>query len=168
MEGRLLSDEKGRWKNVLLSKYDIDLSQIRTNVKCHSWWWRDLCQIRTNAKCHSWRWRDLSKSCGEGDDVGWFQGALGWKVGEGDKIRFWEDTWAARSPLSSLYPRLFSLTLDQWLTVVEVGVWEYVMWFWRLRLRRDRFQWESTHEEDLIRLISRVKLCREVRILRCG
>jgi len=41
----------------------------------------------------------------------WFQKAIGWRIGDGDKARFWEDSW------------FNSISLDQGLTVGEVGEW---------------------------------------------
>jgi len=114
-------------------------------VKLQSWWWRDLC-----------------KSYGEGEELGWFHGALGWKVGSGDKVRFWEDTWNGSSPLKVVYPRLFSLSLNQGQKVPEVGVWEDDVWHWTFRWIRARFQWESEQKDDLLRSLARVKLSREV------
>jgi len=42
-----------------------------------------------------------------------------------------------------------------------MGEWEDAVWLWRFRWRRTRFQWESTEEEDLIRIISRLKMSKE-------
>jgi len=84
---RLMGEEKGLWKEVFLSKYGMDIGQNHSNVKLHSWWWRDLC-----------------KSYGEEEEVGWFHGAIGWKVGSGDNVRFWKDAWVGSSPLRDIYP----------------------------------------------------------------
>jgi len=81
-------------------------------------------------------------------------------VGSGDKVKFWEYAWFGGSPLHNLYPRLFSLSLDQGLTVAEVGEWEDFVWLWRLRWRSVRLQWKSTQEEELLRLLSSAKLLR--------
>ena len=84
-------------------------------------------------------------------------------MGSGDKVKFWEDAWFSGSPLRNLYPRLFSLSLDQGLTVAEVGEWEDFVWLWRFRCMRVRLKRESTQEEELLRLLSSVKLLREVK-----
>ena len=68
---RMLTEEKGKWKDILLSKYDLG---IGSNSKTLSWWWKDL-----------------SKVCEEGEEEGWFHKRVAWKVGAGDKVRFWED-----------------------------------------------------------------------------
>ena len=80
--------------------------------------------------------------CSEGGGEGWFQEQVGWKVGRGDKVRFWEDVWAGNSNLKTLYPRLFSLSLNQGQKVEEVGVWDDLVWRWSLTWRRSRFEWE--------------------------
>jgi len=98
----------------------------------------------------SWWWRDLSKIC-----CGWFQEGLLWKVGSGDKVRFWEDNWIGGSHiLSSMYPRLYALSLDQGRTVGEVGVWAESTWNWRLRWIRVKFVWEVVQEEEMVSKIS--------------
>lgn len=43
----------------------------------------------------------------------------------------------------------------------ELGVWEELVWRWSLRWRRDRFEWESTMEAELVMYISRAYLNRE-------
>jgi len=42
---RLISQEKGKWKEVLLSKYGPQLDDTRIPVKYQSWWWRDIKKI---------------------------------------------------------------------------------------------------------------------------
>ena len=39
---RLISQEKGKWKEVLLSKYGLQLDDTQIPVKYQSWWWRDI------------------------------------------------------------------------------------------------------------------------------
>jgi len=119
---RLLSNEQGKWKDILVSKYSMESGRRPSQEKPQSWWWRDL-----------------SKICGEGVEEGWFQSVVQWKAGFGDKVKFWEDAWLGRNKLINLYPRLFSLSLDQGRTMGEVGVWEWSVWYWRLRWKRERF-----------------------------
>ena len=101
---RCISDEKGRWKEVLDSKYSLENNREQIQVKYQSWWWRDLM-----------------KTCKEGGGDGWFQGQVGWILGGGDKVRFWEDVWVGSSNLKTLFPRLYSLSLNQGQRVEEVG-----------------------------------------------
>jgi len=115
----MVSNEQGRWTDIFLSKYGLELDWSQTSMKFQSRWWRDLCSV-----------------CGDGEEEGWFQKAIRWKVCSGDKARFWEDAWAGTDNLVNMYPRLYFLSLDQGLTVAEVGGWEESMWHWRLSWRR--------------------------------
>ena len=63
--------------------------------------------------------------------------------------------------LKTLFPRLFSVSLDQDKTVAEVGSWEDSDWNWRLRWRRARFSWESAMEGELLNLITGKTLSKE-------
>ena len=47
-------------------------------------------------------------------------------------MKFWEDVWIGNSNLKTLYPRLFSLSLNQGLKVSEVGEWVDAVWRWNL------------------------------------
>ncbi|XP_068466531.1 uncharacterized mitochondrial protein AtMg00310-like [Phaseolus vulgaris] len=141
---RIVSEEKGRWKDLLVSKYGMNLDRSLGPVKFQSWWWRDL-----------------QKVCTEGEGGGWFHNQLVWKVGGGEKVNFWEDVWIDNINLKSLYPRLFSLSLDQGLMVIEVGEWVGAAWRWNLRWRRDRFEWETLLETNLVQLLSRVSLLKD-------
>ena len=123
------------------SKYGIDLDCLQTPMKFQSWWWRDL-----------------QKVCTEGEGVGWFQHQLAWRLGSGDKAKFWEDVWIGNSNFKTLYPRLFSLSLNPGLKVNEVGEWVDVAWRWKLRWRRDKFEWETLLEANFIQHISRASL----------
>ena len=40
----------------------------------------------------------------------------------GDKTRFWEDKWLGRDKFMSLFPRLYSLSMDQGMVVGEASV----------------------------------------------
>jgi len=81
----------------------------------------DLESPQTPMKFHTWWWRDLHKVCRKGRGAGWFQQQLVWKLGGGDKAKFWEDVWVDNINLKTLYPRLFSLSLNQGQKVEEVG-----------------------------------------------
>jgi len=142
---RLLSEEKGKWKDILVSKYSIDVRSNQVFGKTHSWWWRDL-----------------SKACEEGEEAGWFQKSIAWKIGSGDKVSFWEDAWLDDIKLRSLFPRLFSISLDEGKTVGEVGYWEDSGWNLRLSWRRPRFNWESAMEGDLLNRIHGKLVSKEV------
>ena len=99
--------------------------------------------------------------CREGEGDGSFQKEVGWNVGCGDKARFWEDVWVGNTNLKTLYPRLFSLSLNKGQKVGEVGVWEESVGRWKLRWKRDRFEWEIPFETDLRIHISRVSVIKD-------
>ena len=91
-----MSEEKGKWKEILVSKY---CNGVVSNQDC--------------GKHHSWWWSDLRKVCDEGEGEGWFCNHVAWKVGNGDKIRFGEDAWLDNNKLKSLFPKLYSISLKQ-------------------------------------------------------
>ena len=105
-----MNDERGKWKDILVSKYGSEVGRSHARLKWQSWWWRDL-----------------SKACGEGEDE-WFQKSVVWKVGDGGNVKFWEDAWVTNNNLKSLYPRLFSLSMDQGMKVGEVSTQESYGW----------------------------------------
>jgi len=119
---RLMSDEKGKWKDILESKYMVTSGNSQVRPCNQSWWWRDL-----------------EKICKDGNGVGWFQQAVTWNVKSGDSVRFWEDPWTNDNNLKELFPRLFSLSLNQGMTVGEIGYWDDHGWHWHLNWRRERF-----------------------------
>jgi len=73
---RCISQEVGKWKELLFSKYGGELDCPHIPVKHQSWWWRGIIKV-----------------CREGGGDGWFQEKVRWKLGRGDKVRFWEDVW---------------------------------------------------------------------------
>ena len=134
---RLMSEENGKWKQILLSKYGSGVGTNQGSGSQNSWWWSDL-----------------GKVCDEGEGEGWFHNHVAWKVGNGDKIRFWDDAWVDNNKLKFQFPRLYSISLDKGKLVGELGRWEELGWSWRLRWRRARFEWEKSMEADLMNLIT--------------
>ena len=120
----MVSNEHDLWKEIIDSKYGLEIGRSHSHMKSQSWWWRDLC-----------------KACGDGEEKGWFQEAIRWKVELRDKVKFWKDSWVGNIMLSNMYPRLYSLSLNQGLMVSEVGKWEENVS--QLRWRRARFDWEA-------------------------
>ncbi|XP_068466293.1 uncharacterized protein [Phaseolus vulgaris] len=80
--------------------------------------------------------------------------------GRGDKVRFWEDVWIGDTSLKFLLQRLYSLSVNQEYKVEDVGVWEGSEWKWRLEWRRDRFEWESELEANLLEYLVRADVKR--------
>jgi len=106
-----MSDEKGKWKDILESKYSATSGNDHARPCYQSWWWRDL-----------------EKICREGNGEGWFQQAVTWNVRSGDLVHFWEDPWVNNKSLKELYPRLFSLYLNQGMKVGETRFWDSYGW----------------------------------------
>jgi len=84
-----------------------------------------------------------------------------WNVRSGNSVRFWEDPWIDKNNLKDLYPRLFSLSLNQGMTVGETGFWDDYGWHWHIKWRMERFQWELVLEEELLSILSRRVLHKE-------
>ena len=61
---RMLNEEKGKWKEILVSKYDREGAGHEVSNNHYSWWWKDL-----------------SRATGEGEGTGWFHKSIGWNVG---------------------------------------------------------------------------------------
>ena len=141
---RIMSNEGGKWKEIMSSKYGSVAENIQLRSKYQSWWWKDLTKI-----------------CGEGVAHGWFQKVIGWKVGNRAVVRLWEDVWLGNECLRSTYPKLFSLSLDQGKKVGEVGEWEENRWRWNLSWRRDMFQWETDLEVDMLSRLSMGAICKD-------
>ena len=74
---RIMSNEGGKWKEIILSKYGTEAENIQLRSKHQSWWWKDLTKI-----------------CGEGAEDSWFQKANAWKVGNRAIVRLWEDYYS--------------------------------------------------------------------------
>jgi len=64
----LQGHERGKWKDIINSKYGSVLGQPPTPIKYQSWGWRDLIKV-----------------CGEEGMTGWFNKAVGWMIGAGTK-----------------------------------------------------------------------------------
>ena len=141
---RIMSNEGGKWMEIISSKYSSSAENIQLRLKDQSWWWKYIIKV-----------------CGEGVANGWFQKTIGWKVGNGAVVRLWEDLWLGNECLRSAYPRLFSLSLDQGKKVGEVGEWEENRWRWNLNWRRVRFQWETKLEVDMLSRLSLGALCKD-------
>jgi len=158
------------WDNVCkpLKEGGLEVKEVKNfNVALLTKWiWRIMSNeggenLQLRSKYQSWWWKDLTKICGEGVAHGWFQKAIGWKVGNGAVVRLWEDLWLGNECLRSVYPRLFSLSLDQGKNVGEVGEWEENRWRWNLNWRRDRFQWETDLEVDMFSRLSMGAMCKD-------
>ena len=105
---RFLIEERGSWKEILVSKYGRESGSNQLPLKRQSWWWRDLIKVN-----------------GEGEGTRWVREAIGWKMGAGDKASFREDNRAGNYNFKTMFPWLYSLSLDKgkrgWSEVVCIG-----------------------------------------------
>jgi len=142
---RLKSEERSFWKDILVSKYGGWRGlKSQGQIRKESLWWRDLRKV--------WFLE------GWGND---FEGRGRWEVGDGKEIRFWEDKWLENISLLHKFPRLFSISLDTDCTLSQVGVWINNVWTWKLRWRRNLFEWESSLVVLLLQLLDNKRLTRE-------
>ena len=74
-------------------------------------------------------------------------------VGNGPKTLFWWDMWLDGDCLKNIFPRLFSVTLQQDKFIANMGVWNGVECHWNLEWRRPLFEWEIEQLHDLESLI---------------
>jgi len=42
---QLVSEDEGKWKDLLVSKYGTKAGNLRVHVKHQSWWWTDLSKV---------------------------------------------------------------------------------------------------------------------------
>jgi hypothetical protein len=87
------------------------------------------------------RGEGATKRKGEGGN--WFEETIQRKVGNGSNTYFWTDTWVESVPLRGRFVRLFYLSANKDLTVVEMFCLGWgergQAWLWR----RILFAWEE-------------------------
>jgi hypothetical protein len=76
------------------------------------------------------------------------------KVGDGRRCRFWEDVWLGENPLANMFPRLYSISLDQHITVHQV----FAAGISNLRFRRAIVGEKLVHWDNLKALCMNVTL----------
>jgi len=72
---------------------------------------------------------------------------IGWKMGRGNKIMFWKDYWEGGRSLRDAYPWLYANSMQKVLRIKDVEQWTGKGWEWKLRWRRDWFEWERPSVE---------------------
>jgi len=117
---RLGYEEKGLWKDVIVSKYGS---------------WRNLEQECSRENESRW-WRDLRNICGKSEEGRWFNESFRWKVGRGNKIIFWVDCWVGKMFLKDTFSRIYANSTHKELNLEEMGVWHGDEWEWKLWRRR--------------------------------
>jgi hypothetical protein len=106
-----------------------------------SLWWKDLCDL------DDW-----------GDNSNWLGDVVLRSLGNDRHTRFWRDVWIGDAPLSLLFPRLFSISLQKEASVEELLKVEDGRRWWDFHWRRNLFQWEVERVDLLIDRLVNVSL----------
>jgi hypothetical protein len=120
---KLLDNKQAVWKDVLISKYGVNVvGKVVIGEENIPWfsslWWKDVCSIGSNL------------------GVNWFSQCVTKKIGNGALTSFWVDNWIGDSPLKDRFPRLFSISNQKEASVAEIwdpGIGEFG---WRFNWRR--------------------------------
>jgi hypothetical protein len=143
---RLLQPELPLWKEVLVTKYgnhilsQEDWSNRRVPTSSSNWW-KDICALDRVVEGKNWLLESISR-----------------KVGNGTSTLFWTSNWLGGTPLSLLFPRLFSLSNHKNCVVVEFFTREGDGGRWSFSWRRTLFQWELVLVTNLLELLEPVNL----------
>jgi hypothetical protein len=144
---RLLNrDDSPLWKEVLVAKYGINIvNNVRLSLEVPpyfaSLWWKDLCDL------DDW-----------GDNSNWLGDVVLRSLGNDRHTRFWRDVWIGDAPLSLLFPRLFSISLQKEASVEELLKVEGGRRWWDFRWRHNLFQWEVEKVDLLVDRLVNVSL----------
>jgi len=125
---RMLVDTCGLWYRVLVARYGELGRRLEVGSRSVSSWLREVGRIRDR---------------GGGDGSSWFTENVSMKVGDGFDTLFWYDRWIGGVPLCERYSRLFDLSENKTIIVVNLfsvssDHWGDV-WRWRRRL----WAWEE-------------------------
>lgn len=135
---RLFKEDKGIWRQVLESRYGVNLEgsrglDVTEDLKIGSYWWNDICRLGRLNSC-----------------TDWFQAGLKRKLGRGNKIRFWEDVWFGPNSLMNFFPRIYNISLDKDKEIEKLGTWSEGRWSWSLSWRRNPFDREVGEMSELL------------------
>jgi hypothetical protein len=127
-----LFNEKGDWQTLLHSKYLKKATQGQVEAKPgDSHFWQGLMDV----KRLFWPCTKI-------------------KVGDGQRCRFWEDVWLGENSLANTFPRLYSISLDQHITVHQV----FAAGISNLRFRRAIVGEKLVHWDNLKALCMNITL----------
>lgn len=74
---------------------------------------------------------------------GWFEENIHRKIGDRRNTLFWHHKWVGKiGNLKMKYKRLFDMFVQHHEVISEIGVWKDGRWEWKLRWRRELFEWE--------------------------
>lgn len=110
-----------------------------------------------NPKHMSLMFRDIWKCRKEGVTSSWISNNMfKWRIGNGLNVKFWKDVWFGNEELKVQFYRLFSLSVNQDITVADMKKnWSLNKnSMWRRRLRG----WELDSEYDLGLVIENLHL----------
>jgi hypothetical protein len=79
------------------------------------------------------------------------------RIRDGVDTSFWEDVWVDTLPLKIRFPRLFSISTQKEVSVVEVYPLDYAAG-WRFSWRRRLFVWEEEVLDNLLVVINLIIL----------
>jgi hypothetical protein len=104
---KLLDNKQAVWKDVLISKYGVNVvGKVDIGEENKPWfsslWWKDVCSIGSNL------------------GVNWFSQCVIKKVGNEALTSFWADKWIGELPLKDRFPRLFSISNQKEASVAEI------------------------------------------------
>jgi len=102
---RLLVDRDGLWYRVLVARYGELGGSLEVGGRSVSCWWREVSRIRDRV--------------GDGGS-GWFDGQVLRRVGDGSDTSFWCDRWLGEAPFCERFPRLYELTENKSISVVDL------------------------------------------------
>jgi reverse transcriptase-like protein len=77
-------------------------------------------------------------------------------IGDGNSTLFWYDKWYHEGPLKGLFPRLFSISMQQNALIAQMGSWLDNEWTWNLSWRRQLFEWEREEVERLNLIMAQI------------
>ena len=83
------------------------------------------------------------------------------KVEDGKSVRFWHDRWCEAGSLKSIFPRLYSISLQKNYMISQMGEWQEETWNWHLIWRRYLYDWENDEVSNLKSLIAQKRLIRD-------
>lgn len=127
----MLKERDSLWVRILIAKYN------------------DVVPINAS----SW-WKDIHSTCFENDDGEWMEGDLCRKVGEGNEVKLWHDNWLGGGNLKEKFERLFNLSVQQNLTIREMGRWSNGSWDWEFIWQRLILDRDIGMVEDFLNIVS--------------
>lgn len=120
---RYFNDPSPLWCKVIREKYKYSpsLTILDLNIPKSGGPWRLICAaILRHAEAKALAFHGVRKSIGNGSDS-----------------LFWHDIWICDSPLKVMFPRLFSIAINQNALVSSYGFWEGMNWIWSFSWHRE-------------------------------